>query len=249
MTLEELLAALAKLPEGSKYAEALKALIAAKETELAAITTKAKEGSKAQKEIEKKLKNTEEKLAKVFDTLGIDADDDIEAAVADLSKNYKTKGDEALLKRIEKMEKTRKQEKEESDKLLAEERGKRQNAIKRQELLKTLTENNAARPEDLVDMLFGKVEIGDDDALSFLDEKGSSVKVTDGVKGWLASRPEFVKNNQNPGGGSNPNNPLNTTTKGADGKPLSLGASLAKQTAENTKAAFDAQSHFFGGTN
>ncbi len=34
MTLEELLAALAKLPEGSKFAEALKAIIAAKEAEL-----------------------------------------------------------------------------------------------------------------------------------------------------------------------------------------------------------------------
>lgn len=246
MTLEELLAALDKLPEGSKFAEALKAIIAAKEAEIAEASTKTKTGSKAQKELEKKLKATEEKLAKVFDTLGIDEDDDLETAIADLNKNTKTKGDEVLLKRLEKLEKARKAEKETLEQQLNDERGKRHNATKRQELLKALTENNAARPEDLVDMLFGKVEIGDDDSLSFADEKGGSVKVGDGVKGWLSSRPEFVKNSQNPGGGSNAN-PFKTPSD-KDGKPLSLGASLAKQTADNTKVAFDAQTHFFGGS-
>lgn len=245
MTLEELLAALAKLPEGSKLAEELKTLIAAKEAEIAAASTKNKTGSKAQKELEKKLKTTEEKLSKVFDALGIDEDDDIETALAEASKTTKGKGDDALQKRLDKLEKARKVEKEEADRLLGEERGKRHNATKRQELLKALTENKAARPEDLVDILFGKVEIGDDDALTFTDDKGAAVKISDGVKGWLASRPEFVSNGQLPGGGSN-TNPL-STAKGADGKPLSLGASLAKQTADNSKVAFDAQTHFFGG--
>ena len=245
MTLEELLAALAKLPEGSKFAEALKAIIAAKEAEISESADKMKTKSKEQKELEKTFKATQDKLAKIFDKLNIDEDDDIDEAIDNLGKTSKTKGDETLLKRLDKLDKTRKVEKEEFEKQLADERGKRHAATKRTELLKALNDNNASNPDDLIDILMGKVDIGDDDSLTFTDDKGTAVKIADGVKSWLTTRPNFIKNGQNPGASSGTStDPLKTKT--ADGKELNFGASLAKQTADNSKAAFNAQTHFFG---
>lgn len=245
MTLEELYAALAKLPEGSKLAEALKAIIAAKEAEFAETAGKSKTATKERKELEKARKAAQDKLDKIFEKLNIDEDDDIDVVLDSLDRNVKTKGDEALLKRIEKLEKARKTEKADFDKQLVEERGKRHTATKRTELLKALSENNAANAEDLIDLLMSKVEIGDDDSLTFTDEKGSAVKIGDGVKNWLATRPNFIKNAQNAGAGSGTTTePF--TTKTTDGKVLNFGASLAKQTADNSKAALTAQNHFFG---
>lgn len=247
MTLEELLAALAKVPDGSKYVEALKTIIATKDTEIEAAGGKNKTVAKAQKEAEKKLKATEEKLSKVLDHLGIDEDEeDLDAALAAADKNGKTKGDDALMKRLDKLEKQRKAEKEESDRLLGEERGKRLDALKRQELLKALNENNAARPEDLVDFLFGKVQVGDNESFTLADDKGNQVKIGDGVKSYLATRPEFTKNSQKPGGGSNTSGATDTPV-GKDGKPLGFGAAMAMKAAESNKASIDAQAQFFGG--
>lgn len=243
MNWEQILAALAKLQGGAELATALTAIMAAKDAEVSTALAKSKTGSKEQKELDKKLKTTEAQLAKVLDHLGIDPEDDLDEALAAAGKAGKKSGDEALQKRLDKLEKDRKTEKAALEQQLADERGKRHLSAKRSELLKVLAEHKARRPEDLVELLMGKVEVGDDDSLTFTDEKGAAVKVGDGVKSWLAARPDFVSNVQNPGGGS----AAGTTpgTGGGDANPLS-GAALAKQTAANTKAALTGQAHFFG---
>lgn len=241
MSLEELLAALAKLPEGSKFAEALKAIIAAKEAELGQKATQYKTLTKALKETEGKLTLASDRLTKLYDHLGIDEDvEDLDEALAEAAKTNKKGGDDALTKRLEKLEKSRRLDKETSDKLLAEERGKRHDLLKRQTLLSALTTGNAARADELVGLLSGMVEIGDNDELTFVDEKGQSVKVEDGVKGWLAARPEFVKNTQNSGAGSGPGGGKGGNEGGE------LGKQVATKVAETTKASIDAQAHFFG---
>lgn len=240
MTLEELLAALAKLPEGSKFAEAIKAIIAAKETEITQKATQYKTLTKTLKDTETKLKSSEERLTKVFDHLGIDEDvEDLDEALAAASKTSKKGGDEALLKRLEKLEKARKADKDASDTLLAEERGKRHELLKKQVLTSALAAGNAARPDELVGLLSGMVQIGDNDEINFIDEKGASIKVEDGVKNWLAARPEFVNNQQKRGAGSAPGG-----AKG--GEEAGIGESIAKKVAETTKTSVDAQAHFFG---
>lgn len=243
MNFEQLLAALAKLQGGAELAAALTAIMAAKDAEVSTALSKSKTGSKEQKELDKKLKTTEAQLVKVLDHLGIDADDDLDEALAAASKAGKKGGDEALQKRLDKLEKDRKAEKAALEQQLADERGKRQSTTKRAELLKALIDHKAARPEDMVELLLSRVEIGDDESLTFTDEKGTPVKVPDGVKSWLTARPEFVKNSQNPGGGSVTGG--GTSGDAGDGNPLS-GAALAKQAATNTKAALTGQAHFFG---
>ncbi|WP_312560865.1 hypothetical protein [Anaerospora sp.] len=241
MTLDELLAALTKLPEGAKLTEAIKALIATKETEIAQKGSQCKGLTKTLKESEEKLKATSDRLTKLHDHLGIDEDvEDLDGALAEAAKAGKKGGDEALLKRLEKLEKSRKQDKDASDKLLAEERSKRHDLLKRQTLLSSLTAGNAARADELVGLLSGMVQIGDDDELTFVDEKGQSVRVEDGVKGWLAARPEFVKNAQNPGAGSGAGG-----GKGGE-EGGNIGKTVATKVAETAKASSDAQTHFFG---
>lgn len=240
MTLEELLAALAKLPEGSKFSEALKAIIVAKEAEVTQKSTQYKTLTKTLKDTETKLKSSEDRLTKVFDHLGIDDDvEDLDEALATAAKTSKKGGDEALLKRLEKLEKARKADKDASDQLISEERGKRHELLKKQALTSALTAGNAARPDELVGLLSGMVQIGDNDELSFIDEKGASIKVEDGVKNWLTARPEFVSNSQRPGANSGPGG-------GKDGEKGGIGESIAKKVAENTKTSADAQAHFFG---
>ena len=242
MNWEQILAAIGKLPGGAELVTALTGIMATKDSEIAAAATKSKTGSKEQKELEKKLKTSEEKLVKVLDHLGIDPEDDLDEALTAAGKANKKSGDDALQKRLDRLEKERKAEKAAFEQQLADERGKRHLSAKRAELLKALNEHKAAYPDDLVDLLIGKIEVGDDDSLTFSDEKGATVKVSDGVKSWLAARPEFVRNPQNPGAGS-ATRPAGTGE--GDANPLS-GAALAKQSATNAKAAQTSQAHFFG---
>ncbi len=241
MTLEQLLAALAKLPEGTVFAEALKAIIAAKEAEITQKNAQYKTLTKTLKDAEDKLKVSSERLEKFYDHLNIDEDvDDLDNALTDALKNSQKGGDAALLKRIEKLEKARQKDKDDSDKLISEERGKRHDLLKRQTLLSALTAGNATRADELVGLLLGKVQIDENDELTFIDEKGQAVKVEDGVKNWLTARPEFNKNVQRPGAGSGAGGGAGG---GDDGN---LGKTVAAKVAENSKASTDAQAHFFG---
>ena len=81
MNWEQILAAIGKLPGGAELVTALTGIMATKDSEIAAAATKSKTGSKEQKELEKKLKTSEEKLVKVLDHLGIDSEDDLDEAL------------------------------------------------------------------------------------------------------------------------------------------------------------------------
>ena len=239
MTLEELLAALGKLPEGSKFAEVIKTLIAAKEAELATKSTQYKTLTKTLKDTEDKLKAANERVSKLSDHIGIDEDvEDLDAALDTAAKNNKKGGDEVLLKRLEKLERDRKKEKETSDALLATERGKRHDAMKNQAIIAALTAGKAVSPEKLVALLQSSVMVNDDDTLVFTDAKGTELSINDGVAAWLKANPEFAGNPQNAGGGS-AGGGGSSTDAGAFGKQL------AEQNAAAQKAAADAQDHYF----
>ncbi|WP_371374398.1 hypothetical protein [Sporomusa aerivorans] len=255
MTLEELLAALAKLPEGSKYAEALKTVVAAKDGEIAQKGAQYKTLSKTLKETEEKLKKTTDRLEKFHDHTGI-ADDveDVEVALAEL----KVKEEEAikaaggkgapeisqLQKDIAKLQRDLKRATEAqatSEKTAAEERSKRQSSERNRALLAALTEHKAIKPDQLLKILADKVKVNDDDTLAFLKDDGEEMEVNAGVKGWLDSNPEFVINNQNPGGGGSGG------ANGKGGEAGAFGKSLAQQvTTQQTPALQKGQAFYFG---
>jgi alanyl-tRNA synthetase len=254
VTLEELLALLAKTPEGSKAAEALKALIAAKDTELTQKGTQYKALAKTLKDTEDKLKVATSRLEKFHDHTGI-ADDmeDIEAALAEL----KTKEEEALKtggkgapeisqlqKDIAKLQRDLKKATEAqvaSEKNATEERGKRQTSERNRALLAALTEHKAIKPDQLLKILSDRVKVNDDDSLAFLKEDGEEVDVKVGVKGWLDANPEFVFNAQNPGAGGGGG------AHGKAGEIGNFGKELAKQvTTQQTPSLQKGQEFYFG---
>jgi len=245
MSLEQLLAALAKAPNGAELVTALNAIMAAEDTKTTEALTKQRTAAKEAKDAKAQAETLAKQLSLVRDKLGIEEDGDISEALDGLSKTKgKTDGEtSALQKRLDRLEKERQTEKTEYETKLAASITKQQTTAKREALLKALTEHKAARPEDLIDLLLSKVEVGDDDSLSFEGGK----KVSDGVKTWLGERPEFVKNVQAPGAGSkSADGTILTGQTDASGKALSLGASLAAPVAATGKAALTGQAHFFG---
>jgi chromosome segregation ATPase len=254
LTLEELLAALAKLPEGSKFSEALKVIIAAKEAELTQKGTQFKTLTKTLKETEEKLKKTTERLEKFYDHTGV-ADDveDLETALVEL----KAKEEEALKnggkaapeisqlqKDIAKLQRDLKKATEAqvaSEKTATEERSKRQTSERNRALLASLTEHKAIKPDQLLKILSDRVKVNDDDSLVYLKEDGEEIDVKTGVKGWLEANPEFVFNPQNPGAGGGGG------TNGKAGDAGTFGKELAQQvTAQQTPALQKGQEFYFG---
>ncbi|HML33848.1 hypothetical protein [Sporomusa sphaeroides] len=250
MTLEELLAALVTLPEGSKYAEALKAIIAAKDSEITQRGTQFKTTAKTLKETEEKLKKVTERLEQFHDHTGI-ADDveDLEAALAELKNQAEKNGgpnapEIALLQKdLAKLQRELKKATDAqaiSEKTASEERSKRQTSERNRALLAALTEHKAIKPEQLLKILADKVKINDDDSLAFLKDDGEEIEVGVGVKAWLDTNPEFLANNQNPGAGSGGG-------AGGGGKP-SFAESLIKSNQQPERLQ-QAESHYFGGAN
>jgi hypothetical protein len=253
LTLEELLAALAKLPEGSKLAEALKAIITAKETELTQKGTQYKTMTKTLQETEEKLKKATERLEKFHDHTGV-ADDveDLEAALADLKAKQEDalknggKGAPEISQLQSEIAKLRRDLKKATDAQLAfektatEEKTKRHNSERNRELLAALTENKAIKPDQLLKILADKVKITDDDSVVYVKEDGEEIKVSDGVKTWLDANPEFLMNNQNPGGGSG---------GGAGGGGKSSFAESLLKSNQQPERLQQAESHYFGGAN
>lgn len=253
MTLEELLAALAKLPEGSKFAEALKAIIAAKEAELNQKGTQYKTLTKTLQETEEKLKKATERLEKFHDHTGV-ADDveDLEAALAELKAKQEEaiknggKGAPEITQLQGEIAKLRRDLKKATDSQLAfektatEEKSKRHNSERNRELLAALTEHKAIKPDQLLKILADKVKITDTDDVVFVKEDGDEIKVTDGVKTWLEANPEFLANNQNTGAGSGGG-------AGGGGKG-SFAESLLKSNQQPERLQ-QAENHYFGGAN
>lgn len=253
MTLEELLAALAKLPEGSKFAEALKAIIAAKEAELGQRATQFKTLTTTLRETEAKLKKVTERLERFHDHTGI-ADDveDLEAALVELKAKeeemLKTGGKGApeiaqLQKDIAKLQRDLKKATESqaaSEKIATEERTKRQTSERNRALLSALTENKAIKPDQLLKILADKIKVNDDETLTYLKDDGEEVDVKSGVKSWLDANPEFVFNPQNAGAGGGGG--------GGNGNRSTFAEALLKSN-QPTERLQQAESHYFGGSN
>lgn len=252
MNLEELLKALALIPDGQKFVDAIKAIITAKDSEVAQKATQIKTLTKTLKTTEDKLKSTTDRLEKFHDHTGI-ADDveDLDAALAEL----KAKEDEALKnggkgtpeiaqlqKDIAKLQRDLKKATEaqaSSEKLATEERTKRQNSERNRVLLAALTENKAIKPDQLIKILSDRIKVNDDDSVFFVKEDGEEVQVNEGVKTWLEANPEFVVNYQNPGGGS--------FNGGANGNKNSFAEALLKSE-QPTERLQQAENHYFGGS-
>lgn len=252
MTLEELLAALAKTQEGTKLAEALKKIIADKDAEIKAKGKAVKDAQTSLKEVQTKEKTATERLSTVLDSFEIDSEAEdfeeaIEAAKAKLqtAKKDGTPAPEVaqLQKELSKLQRDFKKlqtTNSDTEKSLQEERAKRHTSMKNQALLAALMENKAIKPETLTKLLLDSVKVGDDDSLVFVAGDGEEIPVKDGVQSWLKDNPEFLLNNQNPGGGSGGN--------GAGGGKTSFADSLLKsqRPAENLQKA---ESIYFGGSN
>lgn len=252
MNLEELLKALALIPDGQKFIDAIKAIITAKDSEVAQKTTQLKTLTKTLKTTEDKLKSTTDRLEKFHDHTGI-ADDveDLDSALADL----KAKEDEVLKnggkgtpeitqlqKDIAKLQRDLKKATEaqaSSEKLATEERTKRQNSERNRVLLAALTENKAIKPDQLIKILSDRIKVNDDDSVFFVKEDGDEVQVSEGVKTWLEANPEFVANYQNPGSGS--------FNGGANGNKNSFAEALLKSE-QPTERLQQAENHYFGGS-
>ena len=245
MDLEKLLAELAKAPNGSVLVEAVKKLFAEEDTKSTEALNKLKLSAKESKEATTKAEMLQKQLSHLREKLGLDEDGDVAEALDNITKAKTGPDSETskLTKRLEKLEKEKAADKKNYDEQIAAEKGKRETAVKREALMKVLGENKAARPEDLIELLISKVEIGTDDSISFEGGK----KLSDGVKTWLGERPEFIKNSQVPGASSNLGaGRIMTDQKDAQGNQLSLGASLAAPIAAANKAAATSQAHFFG---
>lgn len=250
MTLEQLLEALGKLPEGSRFAEAIKALIAAKESEVASKGNQYKTLAKTLKETEDKLKASTERLAKFYDHTGIDEGaEDIEASLAEYTKGLTKEGGQAapeiaqLQKDITKLQKDLKKATEGQsafEKLAGEERTKRQNSERNRSLLAALTEHKAIKPDQLLKILADKVKINDDDTLSFLKEDGEEIEVSAGVKAWLDANPEFSINSQNAGAGGG---------GGGGGGNKSTFAEALLKSGQPSERLQQAENHYFGNSN
>lgn len=252
MTWEELLAALAKTPEGQKLVDAAKEIMAGKDTE---IKTKGKEvttAKTAQKKAETELKTATERLTTVLETFEIDGEaEDLEEAIEAAKAKLQAAKDGAaaapevaqLQKDLSKMQREFKKlqtTNTENEKLLGEERSKRHAGMKSQALLAALTENKAIKPDKLVKLLQDNVKIGDDDSLTFVGEDGVEIDVKEGVKTWLTGNPEFVINNQNPGGGSG---------GGAAGDDKGGFAKAILDSGKTSERMQQAESHYFGASN
>ena len=240
MTLEELLAALAKTPEGQKFVDAINAIIAVKDGEVTKAKNDLKTTKTAAKESETKLKAAAERLTKLQDHLGIDDDtEDLDEALETAMKSKGKGGDEALLKRLQKLESDRKKDKADAEALLATERGKRHEAIKSQAIITALTAGKAIKPEKLIALLQNSVKVNEDDTLTFTDENGSEIKVDEGITAWLKANPEFVSNSQQPGSGS-------TGGNGGAGEGNDFAKNLAIENSKSAEVASKGQETYFG---
>lgn len=181
------------------------------------------------KKAEEALKAKNERLEDIYDGLGWDEETDIAEAAAAVKNGQKVNPD--MQKRIERMQKTHTEEKKFLTDELATLRGEKTDRTKRDALRAELAGANAANPEAIIDLFLGKVEVGEDGAVSFSDGKA----LKDGVAAWFTENAWAVKNSQVPGAGSYGNQ----NAGGGQTKPNenSFGAQLAKEVAGGPGAA------------
>ena len=236
MGIEELIKALG-LDEAN--AAVLRKFVAEKDGEILKKTTDLTVLKAKNKGDSSKVKELEQKLEAVYDTLGIDEDtEDIEEAIESALKGKSN--DPALQKQINKLKtKIADQEKDFNAKF-TEERNKRFDNMKRSALLEALSANDADDPNLLVDMLLNKIVVNEDDeSMTFNDDKNS--KIGDYVKEFLTAHPKLVTNNQNSGAGSL----FNGSAKGGKSEETDFAKKLAESNNANSESATKALESYF----
>ena len=89
---------------------------------------------------------------------------------------------------------------------LESEKTQRINAVKRDKIQKALVANKVIKPEQMIDLFFGKVEVDKDGStLTMKDSAGNEISLDDGIADWAKENPEFVKTDTRGGLGSNGN--------------------------------------------
>lgn len=86
---------------------------------------------------------------------------------------------------------------------LESEKTQRINAVKRDAIQKALISNKIIKPEQMIDLFFGKVDVDKDGStLTMKDAAGNEISVVDGIADWAKANPEFVQKETRGGAGS-----------------------------------------------
>ena len=94
---------------------------------------------------------------------------------------------------------------------LESEKTQRINAVKRDRIQKALVANKVIKPEQMIDLFFGKVEVDKDGStLTMKDSAGNEISIDDGIADWAKENPEFIKTDVKGGLGSNGNGSFGT---------------------------------------
>lgn len=212
MTLEELIKALGL--EGEENKEKVATIT----KEFNAITKLLNTANKKVKTLEDeqaKLKETSEKfdiVSKAFD-LNLETEDfdkmldDVKDKLVKEAGGGTTPEEIKILKRDftkaqRELEKANTTVKELSDQLESE-KTQRINAVKRDAIQKALVSNRIIKPEQMIDLFFGKVDVDKDGStLTMKDAAGNEISVVDGIADWAKANPEFVQKETRGGAGS-----------------------------------------------
>lgn len=212
MTLEELIKALGLEGEESKE----KVAIITKEfNAINKLLNTANKKVKTLEDEQSKLKETSEKfdiVSKAFD-LNLETEDfdkmldDIKDKLVKEAGGGTTPEEIKILKRDftkaqRELEKANTTVKELSDQLESE-KTQRINAVKRDAIQKALVSNRIIKPEQMIDLFFGKVDVDKDGStLTMKDAAGNEISVVDGIADWAKANPEFVQKETRGGAGS-----------------------------------------------
>nr|DAF57503.1 MAG TPA: nuclear pore complex protein [Myoviridae sp. ctqfO1] len=212
MTLEELIKALGL--EGEENKEKVATIT----KEFNAITKLLNTANKKVKTLEDeqaKLKETSEKfdiVSKAFD-LNLETEDfdkmldDVKDKLVKEAGGGTTPEEIKILKRDftkaqRELEKANTTVRELSDQLESE-KTQRINAVKRDAIQKALVSNRIIKPEQMIDLFFGKVDVDKDGStLTMKDAAGNEISVVDGIADWAKANPEFVQKETRGGAGS-----------------------------------------------
>lgn len=212
MTLEELIKALGL--EGEENKEKV-AVITKEFNAITKLLNTANKKVKTLEDEQAKLKETSEKfdiVSKAFD-LDLETEDfdkmldDVKDKLVKEAGGGTTPEEIKILKRDftkaqRELEKANTTVKELSDQLESE-KTQRINAVKRDAIQKALVSNRIIKPEQMIDLFFGKVDVDKDGStLTMKDAAGNEISVVDGIADWAKANPEFVQKETRGGAGS-----------------------------------------------
>lgn len=207
-TLSEALKALAGIENGSEFVDAVKGELSKKDSET--------------KKLRDATKKSEGDLQAFMSELGIDNT----ATIDDVKKALEAKATEAdgspENKRLSTQVDTLTKQMEQWKKQAEDEKQKRLNTIKQKAISEALTESKALSPQVLTKALNSQVKVNDDESLFYVNDDGSEVELSEGIKGFLNSNPNLVSNQQISGSGGSGNSSQSNTMSYEEASKLSM---------------------------